>query len=591
MFNKQPYPPLPEKLRDFRVFLVTVWRSLGLDDPTPIQLDIAKYLAQGGRRKAVQAFRGVGKSWITSAYVMWRLRLNPDLKFLVVSAGKERADNFTTFCMRLMSQVEVLKCMMPNKYGRSSKSSFDTAGSGADHAPSVKSVGIFGQLTGTRADEIIADDVETAVNSLTFSARERLSEAVKEFDAIIKPGGIITYLGTPQTEQSLYNLLTVRGYEKRVWPAKYPHISKIQSYGGGLAPLIEESLKTDPQLAEAPTDPRRFSAEDLAERELSYGKSGFALQFMLDTVLTDEERCPLKLRDLIVADLDKDSAPEEILWSNASQYCLDLPSVGMGGDGFYSPSYVSLNTVPYTSRVMAIDPSGRGRDETAYAVIYERDGYLFLMESGGLKDGYSALTMQTLAKRAKEHNVNAVIIEGNFGDGMFKELLTPVLFGCGVKAQISEVRHHTMKEARIIDVLEPVMACHRLIVNVEVVEKDYYLTSYGDGSYKYMLFYQMSHIMRESAALAHDDRLDALAIGVGYFVQRMSQDRERKSKQRREREFQRELDVFVHGRGGFGIGYKGLNYFPSNLVALAEDKGVKVYTAISDNLKDIRNRR
>ena len=34
-------PPLPEKLRDFRVFLTLVWRHLGLPDPTPVQLSIA----------------------------------------------------------------------------------------------------------------------------------------------------------------------------------------------------------------------------------------------------------------------------------------------------------------------------------------------------------------------------------------------------------------------------------------------------------------------------------------------------------------------------------------------------------------------
>ena len=37
-------PPLPEKLHDFRIFLILVWRTLGLPDPTPIQLDIARPL-------------------------------------------------------------------------------------------------------------------------------------------------------------------------------------------------------------------------------------------------------------------------------------------------------------------------------------------------------------------------------------------------------------------------------------------------------------------------------------------------------------------------------------------------------------------
>ena len=47
---------------------------------------------------------------------------------------------------------------------------------------------------------------------------------------------------------------------------------------------------------------------------------------------------------------------------------------------------------------------------------------------------------------------------------MFKELLSPILIKHNVKASIEEVRHSSMKEARIIDTLEPVIASHRLIV-------------------------------------------------------------------------------------------------------------------------------
>jgi hypothetical protein len=40
----------------------------------------------------------------------------------------------------------------------------------------VKSVGITGQLTGSRASLIIADDIEVPKNSLTHTQREKLSE-------------------------------------------------------------------------------------------------------------------------------------------------------------------------------------------------------------------------------------------------------------------------------------------------------------------------------------------------------------------------------------------------------------------------------
>ena len=536
--QKRQYPPIPERLKDFRIFLIVVWRALRLPDPTPVQIDMAEWLSCGVRRKIVQAFRGAGKSWITSAYVMWRLRLFPDLKFLVVSAGKERADNFTAFCMRLMERVDILRCMMPDKSGRRSRSSFDTAGCTIDHAPSVKSVGIFGQLTGTRADEIIVDDVETAANALTQSARDRLSEAVKEFDAIIKPGGMITYLGTPQTEQSIYGVLPDRGYTLRIWPARYPDAKLLINYGDALAPKIADALKKDPTLEGKTTDHARFSSSDLAEREISYGKAGFALQFMLDTSLSDAERYPLKLSDLIVSELSKEGAHEKIVWEKSERTKLNIASVGFSGDCFYWAGEESGAVVPYRSRIIAIDPSGRGTDETAYAVLYERDGYLFLMDAGGFSGGYSPDILGKLANIAASHNVNTVIIESNFGDGMFKELLAPVLLRAGVKAALEEVRHSSMKEARIIDTLEPVIAGHRLIVDKKLAEKDGGCT----------LFYQMTHIIKERGALAHDDRIDALAIATAYWTEKMRQDAEKKAAQRHERDMQKELEVFISGR-------------------------------------------
>tara|TARA_B110000037_G_C16776395_1_gene365482 strand:- start:303 stop:464 length:162 start_codon:yes stop_codon:yes gene_type:complete len=52
-------------------------------------------------------------------------------------------------------------------------------------------VGISGQLAGSRADVIVADDIEVPNNSMTQGMRDKLSEAVKKFDAILKPDGRI----------------------------------------------------------------------------------------------------------------------------------------------------------------------------------------------------------------------------------------------------------------------------------------------------------------------------------------------------------------------------------------------------------------
>jgi hypothetical protein len=501
------------------------------------------YLQHGPKRSIIEAFRGVGKSFLTSAFVCWVLLNNPQKKILVVSASKERADAFSTFVKRLINEVPILQHLKPKEGQRDSVISFDVGPAIADHSPSVKSVGITGQLTGSRADIIVADDIETPGNSATQMMRDKLSELVKEFDSILRPlpDSRIIYLGTPQLEMSLYNALGERGYETRIWPAQYPEVQKVISYQGKLAPWITKAIEENPQVAGKPTDPLRFGEEDLLERRASYGRAGFALQFMLDTSLSDADRYPLKVQDLVVQNLNPTMAHPKVAWAAAPELVInDLPNVALTGDRFYRPMWHSDEMVEYTGCVMAIDPSGRGSDETGYAIIKILAGNLYLVAAGGLMGGYSDETLETLARLAKMHQVNHVIVEANFGDGMYTKLLTPVM-ARHHKCLIEEVKHSTQKEMRIIDTLEPVMSQHRLIVDQKVIQRDFDTAS----DPKYSLFYQLTRITKDRGALIHDDRLDALSMAVSYWVEHMSRDNDKAVSQMKSEALKGELKKFM----------------------------------------------
>ena len=544
---------IPERLREFKTFLWLVWNHLALPEPTPVQYDIADYLQHGPRRKIIEGFRGVGKSWITSAYVLHRLFLDPQQNFLVVSASKSRSDDFSTFTLRLIKEMPLLKALIPKPAQRESKIAFDVGPALADHAPSVKSVGIYGQLTGTRADEIIADDVEVPNITQTQQAREKLAETVKEFESILKPDGRVTYLGTPQCVESVYNTLCERGYSVRIWPVRFPDPKKADaSYLERVSPMLLAAVEKNPELIGRSTDPKRFTETDLIEREASYGRSGFMLQFLLDTSISDAERYPLKLRDLVIMSCPPDIAPEKISWASSPDLVISgLPCVGMNGDRYYRPMWFDKDHwAPYQGTVMAVDPSGRGKDETGYAVVKMLNGYLFVVEAGGLPGGYDEKTLVTLAEIAKRHKVQHVRVESNFGDGMFTQLWTPVLKRVGHPVSVEDVRHSKQKELRIIDTLEPVMNQHRLIVDPAVIEKDmesarkYPL----EKQLQYQLFYQMSHITRDRGSLAHDDRLDVLAMAVAFWVEQVAQDADECQKRLRERELDAELALFKNGK-------------------------------------------
>jgi hypothetical protein len=527
------------------------WGHLGLPTPTKVQYQIAEYLQHGPKRCVIQAFRGCGKSYVSAGYVLWRLLLDPKLNFLVISASKSRSDDFSTFCLRLLSEMPLLEHLKPTEEQRCSKVAFDINGAPASQAPSVKSIGITGQITGSRADVIIADDVEVLNNSATEGMRHKLSETIKEFDAVIKPleTSKVIYLGTPQSYNSIYKMLPERGFKTCVWPSRFPTEKERIAYGDSFSTDLRDELHNDPTLLGKPTDPQRFSEADLMEREASYGRSGFALQFQLNTSLSDHNRYPLKLSDLIVMTLNPDMGPQKAVWASSPELTWhELPNVGLNGDRFYRPMSIVEPWVKYDGCCMSIDPSGKGRDETAYAVVKMLHGQLFLAEIGGLMEGYSPKSLEALAEVAKKHGVNAVIIEENFGGGMFTSLIKPV-FARIHPCNIEEVRHSKQKEARIIDVLEPVMSSHKLIVDSDLVRKDYADCDVRglDTALKYSLFYQMSRITRDRGALSNDDRLDALAMAVQYWVEQMGRDTDLALVEQKDRLLDDELAKFAEG--------------------------------------------
>ena len=505
---------------DFKLFLQALWSQLDLPSPTRAQYAIADYLQHGPKRLQIQAFRGVGKSWITGAFVLWTLFNDPERKIMIISASKERADNMSIFLQKLIIETPWLSHLRPSgDDARWSRVSFDVKCS-PHQAPSVKSVGITGQLTGSRADLMVLDDIEVPSNSMTELMREKLLQLVTESESILTPkqDSRIMFLGTPQTTFTIYRKLAERNYRPFVWTARYPR--EKANYEGLLAPQLQEDIDNGAEPWDV-TDPDRFDNEDLIEREAAMGRSNFMLQFMLDTSLSDSEKFPLKCSDLVVTSVNPSTAPDAVVWcSDPSNVIKELPTVGLPGDYFYSPMQLQGDWNPYSETICSIDPSGRGSDETAAAFISQRNGFLYLHEMRAYRDGYSDNTLLDVLRGCKKYNVTKLVIETNFGDGIVSELFRKHLVQTKQNIDIEEVRANVRKEDRIIDALEPVLNQHRLIVDRSVIEWDFKSNPDAPPEERllYMLFYQMSRMCREKGAVKHDDRLDALAQGVKYYT-------------------------------------------------------------------------
>ena len=531
---------------DFKLFLQALWAELDLPSPTRAQYAIAGYLQHGPKRLQIQAFRGVGKSWITGAFVLWTLFNDAEKKIMIISASKERADNMSIFLQKLIIETPWLVHMRPKSDdSRWSRVSFDILCS-PHQAPSVKSVGITGQLTGSRADLMILDDIEVPGNSMTEMMREKLLQLCTEAESILTPkeDSRIMYLGTPQTTFTVYKRLAERSYKPFVWPARYPR--KTSNYEGLLAPQLVEDIENGADKWDVTDD--RFDNDDLIEREASMGRSNFMLQFMLDTSLSDADKFPLKCADLIVTSVNPKSAPESVIWCSDPQNVIkELPTVGLPGDYFYSPMQLQGEWDSYTETICSVDPSGRGSDETTAAYLSQRNGILYLHEMRAYRDGYSDNTLLDILKGCKKYEVSKLVVETNFGDGLVSELFRKHLQQTNQRVDVEEVRATVRKEDRIIDSLEPVLNQHRLVIDKGVIEWDFKSNpdEAPERRLMYMLFYQMSRMCREKGAVKHDDRIDCLAQGVQYFTDAMGISAQEAIKERKRTEWNQMLEEFI----------------------------------------------
>ena len=60
----------------------------------------------------------------------------------------------------------------------------------------------------------------------------------------------------------------------------------------------------------------------------------------------------------------------------------------------------------YQGSVLAIDPSGRGDNETSYCCAKMLNGNVYITDAGGLIGGYTDKTLQNIANIAKQQEVN-----------------------------------------------------------------------------------------------------------------------------------------------------------------------------------------
>ncbi len=539
---------------NFIIFATYAFAHMNLPRPSKAQYYIALHLCDETKpHRMVWASRGLGKSIFSQLYVCWLLLNNPNEKILVMSAATARAANYTNFVKKLIMSLPILKSMTPrHNEHRTSSTSFDVAGALPSDSPSVYAVGVGTAVTGFRASIIIADDIESSITVESMVKTETvMSQFAESMNLLMSGNDRSIVLSTPHSTSSIYIELIERGWDLLALPAQVPDSEHV--YFGGLSPHIKKMMDDNIPVGTAVDE--RLDKEFLESKKMRIGKSKYNLQYMLDVSESDALRYPLKLSDLIVTDVDDDVAPIKVSYSSMPDNILYQKHNGFAKDKLYMPRYESDETAEYEFRCMSIDTAGLGKDEIGITIIYSLGTRLYLRKVIGLKGGYGDDTMNEIGELCLLHNIHTVVVEDNFGDGMFKKLLEPFILKHSPKTEVEGIKVTGQKEVRIIETLEPLMNQHRLVVSKEVFEhdKDVSPTMYSFG-------YQLSHITRERDSIKHDDRLDSLANGVAFMIEYLADDENRIVEYHAEQEARKTLEYTLGRFKGSGFGRRNLNY-------------------------------
>lgn len=539
--DKYPLSPLVEQLpeghpfRLFSNFARVVWDRVGLPNITPIQADICDHLQFGPSHLQIQAFRGCGKTYLTVAYVLWRLYMNPEEIVLILSAAKGTSDQICRFARRLIDEVPELNHLRPDisRGDQDSAVSFQCGCATVKKSPSVISKGVSGTITGDRASLVILDDIEVPNNSDTPAMREKLLNRVEEISALLLPPNkdlniypTVRVLGTPQSTHTIYRTIEGLGYHTKIWPIEKPDDKITETYGhnsSGEHRLAQMILEHEGEPG-TPMEPARFTPVEIAGLRMKFTRPSYNRQYLLSTDLSDTERFPIKVRDAMFAEFPEKSAGEIYIHSNHHKSRLKFDCPGLPGDGFYEPGQVEGCQVPFERTVLSIDPSGRGADETGIAVVSSLSGYLFVHSVRGIPGGYGKATLEAIAREAHKYNVHDVVVETNFGDGMFQQLLQPVLQRVH-PTRIEEIRNNQRKELRLLETLAPVFDSNRVVFHTRTIAQQESQVV-GDTTVARVknVFYQLTHLEEQKGCLAHDDRVDALEMACRVLTESMNRE-------------------------------------------------------------------
>jgi hypothetical protein len=419
----------------FRQF-VWLWNRCQGQGTPPLHLKIAEWLGRrwrdGDRRLVMLVFRSAGKSTLVGIFCAWLLANDPNLRILVLAAEHDLARKMVRNVKRIIERHPVTRHLVPPRADQWAADQFTVRRPLTQRDPSLLARGILSNVTGSRADVVICDDVEVPNTCNTPGKREELRERLAEISYILVPGGLQLYVGTPHSYYSIY------AEDKR------EERGETRPFLDGFArlciPLLDRRGRS--------RWPERFSQEKIEEIRRHTGPAKFESQMMLQPRSVEDVR-------LDPARLVRYDAPLDYRESNREAVLAIDGRRMVSATGWWDPAYGA---------------PGAGDASVVAAVFVDAEGGYWLHAVRYLSHDPAQLEAtdqatqlcRQVAEFALQMHLPAITIETNGLGRFLPALLRRELGAARVACAVVEQFSHSNKEQRILDAFDPLLAAGAL---------------------------------------------------------------------------------------------------------------------------------
>ncbi len=421
------------------------WNELQNLETPQIHVNMCRWLLEswkkGNRRLVLCAFRNAGKSTVIGLFCAWLLSCEPNLRILVWAADHALARKMVRNVKKIIEKHPFTKNLIPPRSQQWASDQFTVNRTGEYRDPSMLAKGIGSNVTGSRADIVICDDVEVPNTCDSAAKRRDLRERLAEIDYVLVPGGLSLYIGTPHSISTIYR--TDNENDRTEEMDESPFLTGYQKL---MLPVIDDNGNS--------AWPERFPPEIIEEIRTQTGPKKFSSQMLLKPTNLKEARLDADLLNWYDCDL--------VFRQSNGQSCLmvdgqKLRSVSCCWDpSFGSPDKgdASVVAVVYTSESGAY---------WLHAIRYITHEPSLLTTT----DAATQLCQQVVAF-AEHHHVPAVGIETNGLGRFLPGLLRREFAEAGLACAVIERTSSRQKALRILDAFDPILAARRLHVHASV---------------------------------------------------------------------------------------------------------------------------